>query len=416
MRRNLVISVLDQAIVSAFNFALNLYLIRLWSPEDFGVFAVVAAAALLAAMLQNALINTPLAVHLPVAVSADERTLLRRVFTASNAVLTVLLLCGATGGLWLWLDASQVNLAVAAGAFIASQFLREYYRALLAVDGRLRALLAVDVAYVLLSVLTLASVQQGGYISLQSVSAVLLVLSGWGLVSVVVFLWPRALPSLAALPGEVRSVFASQAHEIRWSLLGVITTDIQNRGYLFVAAAVFGPATVAHLQAGRIFFGPLNLLTSAWSRVARPQLARHLGSAEVGAFKKLLRQAMLAFVVFNLLFLGALYVTWPYLSALVFDGKYQGLGYVTAGWGGVNLVFQMRSCMSVAVQAMRRFRELTLSTIYGAFLSMLIVVVACLFTESSWLLASVFFGECMAISVIVGILKVNLKGKGVYAK
>lgn len=416
MGSKVALSVLDQAIISAFNFALNLYLIRLWSPEDFGVFAVVSAAALLAVMLQNALINTPLAVHLPVAASADQKALLRRVFTASNAVLTLLLLCGATGGLWLWLDASHGHLAVAAGLFMASQFLREYYRALLAVDGRLRALLGVDVAYVLLSVLTLAAFRFGGDTALQSVPAVLLVLSGWGLVSVLVYLWPRALPPLAALPGEVRSVFASQAHEIRWSLLGVITTDIQNRGYLFVAAAVFGPATVAHLQAGRIFFGPLNLLTSAWSRVARPQLARHLGSAEMGAFKKLLHQALSAFVVFNLLFLAVMYLTWPYLSALVFDGKYQDLGYVTAGWGVVNLVFQMRSCMSVAVQAMRRFRELTLSTIYGAFLSMLIVVVACLFTESSWLLASVFFGECMAISVIVGILRVNLKGEGAYAK
>lgn len=408
MRSNIVLSVIDQALISAFNFALNLYLIRLWSPEDFGVFAVVSAAAILAAMLQNALINTPLAVHLPVAASADQKALLRRVFTASNAALTLLLLCGATGGLWLWLDVSHRHLAVAAGLFMASQFLREYYRALLAVDGRLRALLGVDVAYVLLAVLTLAAVQLGGYTVLQSVPAVLLVLSGWGLVSVLVYLWPRALPPLAALPGEARSVFASQAHEIRWSLLGVITTDIQNRGYLFVAAAVFGPATVAHLQAGRIFFGPLNLLTSAWSRVARPQLARHLGSGESDVFKKLLRQALSAFVVFNLLFLVALYVAWPYLSALVFHGKYQDLGYVTAGWGLANLAFQIRSCLGIGVQAMRRFRQLTSATIFGAIVSSLMVGLTCLLQQPTWLITSVIVGECVAIVVILSIFRTHL--------
>ncbi|WP_101048416.1 lipopolysaccharide biosynthesis protein [Macromonas nakdongensis] len=409
MRSKVALSVLDQAIISAFNFALNLYLIRLWSPEDFGVFAVVLAAALLAVMLQNALINTPLAVHMPVVASAEEKALLRRVFTASNAALTLLLLCGATGGLWLWLDASQADLAVAAGLYIASQFLREYHRALLAVDGDLKALLAVDVAYVLLSVLTLAVFWFGGYPALQSVPAVLLVLSGWGLVSVLVYLWPRAMPSLTSLLGEIRSVFGSQAHEIRWSLLGVITTDIQNRGYLFIAAAYFGPTTVAHLQAGRIFFGPLNLLTSAWARVARPQLARDFGNGDLPRFKTILGHAIAAFVVFNVVFLIGLYWFWPYLSGIVFGDKYQSMGYIVAGWGLANFVFQVRSCLSVGVQSLRRFRELTAGTIYGAVVSMLIVVSASVLEWSSWLIASVIVGECVAISVILAILKSYLK-------
>ncbi|MEO8411787.1 MAG: hypothetical protein ABI478_14565, partial [Propionivibrio sp.] len=83
----LVFSISDQALVSAFNFALNLLLIKLWSPQDFGVFAIVAATSLFAIMLQNALVSTPLAVHLPATADAGEQDLLRRVFGAANLLL-----------------------------------------------------------------------------------------------------------------------------------------------------------------------------------------------------------------------------------------------------------------------------------------------------------------------------------------
>jgi O-antigen/teichoic acid export membrane protein len=228
--------------------------------------------------------------------------------------------------------------------------LREYYRALLAVDGKLGALLLADLAYVMLAVGSLAYVFWLGDASKQSVALVLLLLSAAGMSSVVWCLVPRKWPDLRALPSEMVDVFKKQMHEIRWSLLGVITTDIQNRGYIFVAAAFFGSATVGHLQAGRIFFGPLNLLTSSWARVARPQLAKLLGQGEAQRFDTTLKRAMWAFAGFNVLFLAGLWLAWPYLSALVFGAKYKGLGYMIAAWGVANMAFQIRSCLSIGVQ------------------------------------------------------------------
>lgn len=407
MKGSLILSVTDQAVISAFNFTLNLYLIKLWSPEDFGFFAIVSAFALLAAMIQNALINTPLAVHLPIASSIDDKELLRRVFSASNFFLTILLLILSVIGLLWWLGASQFALALAAGLFIGSQFLREFCRALLAVEGKLGGLLLVDLAYVLLSALTLAEFHWQGASS-QTLSVVLFVLSTWGALSVFVYLLPRQMPSLRSLPSEIRTVFVKQKDEIRWSLLGVITTDIQNRGYLYVAAAVFGPVMVAHLQAGRIFFGPLNLLTSAWARVARPLLASHLGRGEISRFKVLLSQALWSFVAFNLVFLACLWFAWPYLSDFVFGDKYKNLGFLVAAWGGANLVFQIRSCLSIAVQALRRFRDLTLGTIFGALVSAVVVALACMFKQPAWLVGSVIAGECVAIVVVIKVLRRHL--------
>lgn len=403
MKRNLAFSIVDQAVVSIFNFALNLAFIRLWSPEDFGLFAIIAAISLFTTMVQNAVINTPLAVHLPLAASTREKAVLRRVFSAANLLLTLLVLILSLIGLTGWLGASGMELA--ASFYMGTQLLREYYRGLLAVEGKLRTLLATDAVHVLLAAGVLSGLHWFGATQWQTVSVCLLVLGCSGFLTIAPLLVPGRWPELGSSPGEMVAVFAPQAHEIRWSLLGAVTTDIQNRGYVFVAAAVFGPATVAHLQAGRIFFGPLGLLTGAWSRVARPQLAKLMGQGNALRFDAVLQKALWSFIAFNILFMASLWMAWPYLSSLVFGSKYRDLGLLVAGWGMASLAFQIRACLSVGVQALRRFRELTMATILGALLAVAFVVLACALDQSTWLMASVIGGECMAIVVVIRILR-----------
>jgi hypothetical protein len=120
MKRNLILSVFDQAVVSAFNFALNLFLIKLWSPEHFGFFAVIAATAISANMIQNAVINTPLAVHLPIINLASERAVLVKVFSAANMLLTLVVLLLSLTFLMLWLGVGQLPLVLGASLYMGT--------------------------------------------------------------------------------------------------------------------------------------------------------------------------------------------------------------------------------------------------------------------------------------------------------
>lgn len=331
--------------------------------------------------------------------------MLLRVFLSVNVLLTTLVVVLGFGALGAMFGYSQLKMVLVGSAFLGSQFIRENYRSLLAVEGRFERLLAVDLTYIGICAGAVCYLQFGVVEPNFWLADLFYVLTGAALVSMMGYPMPCALRDMVGLPREVRQVFLQQKHEIRWSLLGVITTDIQNRGYIFVAAAMFGAATVAQLQAGRIFFGPLNLLTSAWARVARPQFAKLAGDSDSGGFAKVLNQALIVFVVFNVLFLAVLWLVWPLLSELVFGGKYDEIGAFVAAWGVANIAFQMRSCMSVGVQALRRFRELTLATIYGAVASSCVVAVASMADQPSWLIASVIGGECVAMIVIFGILR-----------
>lgn len=404
MKRHLALSVTDQAVVSAFNFALNLFLVRFASPVEFGVFAIVYAASLFTAMIQNAVINTPLSVHLPTIADDTGKARLRRVFSAANLASAALLLIASTAALAVWLGPTPI--ALGACVYLVAQFVREYFRSLLAVEGRLAHLLAADAACVVLSVAALGTVHWQDQLHWPVVPAALWIIGVAGTLSIVpaAFSVGRIGP-LRGLVAETRRVFTEQWKEIRWSLVGVVTTEIQNRGYVYIAAAVIGPAAVAQLQAGRIFFGPLNLLTSAWARVARPQLAGLLARRDADGFDMTLRRAVQAFSLFNLIFLVVLWMTWPQLSALVFDGKYEDMGIVVAAWGAANVAFQCRSCLGIGVQAMRRFRELSMATIAGASVALVLTALACFSGKPIWFIAPVIAGECLALAIVLGILR-----------
>lgn len=406
MKRRLFLSVADQAIVSVFNFGLNLFLIRMATPQEFGIFAIISAASLFSTMVQNAIVNTPLSVHLPIASDGDRKARLLRVFTATNALLAMLII--AVGGLSLaiWLGSGQSMTALSACLYLASQFVREYYRALMAVEGRLASLLRIDLACIVLAVSALAALFALGESQRPILSSVFLIVGLAGTISIVPACIASArLGPLRALIADMRQVFRDQWREIRWSLLGVITTEIQNRGYIYIAAAVFGPAAVAQLQAGRILFGPLNLISGAWARVARPQLAGLIGHADAAGFDTVLGRAMRGFAAFNLLFLASLWMAWPLLSPLVFHGKYPDLEYLVAAWGIANIAFQCRSCLGIGVQAMRRFRELTMATIAGAAVSLALTAAACYAGQAIWLVGPVIAGECVALLIVMRILR-----------
>ena len=406
MKRRLILSVADQAIVSAFNFGLNLFLIRMAAPQEFGLFAIVTAASLFSTMVQNALVNTPLSVHLPIAPDDARRTRLLRVFTAANALLTLLVVTIGGLTLALWLGSGQSMTALSACLYLASQFVREYYRALMAVEGRLASLFRTDLACIVLAVSALAALFVLDEAQRPILPSVFLIVGLAGTISIVPACIASArLGSLRALIADMRQVFRDQWHEIRWSLLGVITTEIQNRGYVYIAAAVFGPAAVAQLQAGRILFGPLNLLSGAWARGARPQLAGLIGHADASGFDAMLGRAMRGFALFNLLFLAGLWMVWPLLSPLVFHGKYPDLEYLVAAWGIANIAFQCRSCLGIGVQAMRRFRELTMATIAGAAVSLVLTAAACYAGQAIWLIGPVIAGECVALLIVLRILR-----------
>merc|ERR1711879_116038 len=78
------------------------------------------------------------------------------------------------------------------------------------------------------------------------------------------------LKRLAGLSTSWRFFQRHVWHKARWTLVGVLTTELHSRSYLFLTGSFFGTAAVGTLQSARIPFGPLSLMITAWSRFSRP--------------------------------------------------------------------------------------------------------------------------------------------------
>ncbi len=158
----LALAVGAQALVSGFHFSLNLTLLRLVTPYDYGVFAFAFVLAMFASAINNALISTPLTVYTPVLKDPAERAQQEYLFSTLNLLLfCALVLCGVFYTLWSPMD-NRVSLSVA--LFVAVYSARHFSRS--AGYARMRPLVTalgdatyVGVGIVVMLLLTLSVVK-----------------------------------------------------------------------------------------------------------------------------------------------------------------------------------------------------------------------------------------------------------------
>jgi len=165
-----------------------------------------------------------------------------------------------------------------------------------------------------------------------------------------------------------------------------------------------GPQQWGASRRGEFFFGPLNLVASAWSRVARPHLSVLVEERNSGKFFRLLGVSVLSFIVLNIAFSSALWFAWPFLNQHFFGDKYSGVILTVMLWALATLLFQIRSVCGVGVQACRKFRQLALTTVIGAVASMGVLFGVCMAGVSEWAVTSVIAGEVVAAAGIFYIL------------
>ncbi len=260
-------SVVDQAMLSAANFAIGLVLIRYSSDVQYGYYILAFNTMMLLTTLQGTFIGTPLVIRLP-GLDAETRcdwlgSLLRdqrRLGAALGAAAFATIGAGWYSG-WIPSDAAQV--ALAATALVLAALYREYFRGVLLMYQRPHGVLAADALHVacLLAACLLAVRVPQAAAALLLASAASAVLSGW---------WLRA-----QLRGEINFQAPSGrlAHIARvgvWAASGGVIYWLFNQGYSFLTAATLDLTAVAALAATRLLLMPINLLSAGMQKQLTP--------------------------------------------------------------------------------------------------------------------------------------------------
>lgn len=389
-----LLSVGAQAFVSGFHFALNLVLLQLVTPHDYGVFAFAFVLAISASAINNALVATPLTVYTPIIADPEARRASEGMFATANLALLAVVLGAGLG--WALADGSLDAVGVGVALFVASYTARQYSRNVSYARLRPLVVAASDIAYAGAGFALVAALYLWrGSLPLAEVLFAVALANGFAMLVERVLL-DRSDPSarrrtFGSLAGYGRIWRESAA----WALVGALTTMFLGQAHSFVVTATHGPEAFAPLAAGFVLFGPVRVALLTWQNMVKPELAVDLAAGRVGAVRRRIGTTvgrMLAAVAA----LGALLLfAWPLVHEALYARRYadEPMGLIVALWCLVTLAAASYNAPSAALQALTEFRTLAVASIWGALASGVLVTLALLLATPTTTLLGILAAE-----------------------
>lgn len=359
MKIGLLSTFVSQGALSLLNLFISILILRELGVDQFGVYSLVFFLGLTCISFQNAVVNAPLSTELNRVKSSS----LGRLLGYYNLInLAYCLVIVVVGGMAAWvIDVSFPILL----CYLLALLMKEFWKSVLFCTDDAVLVMVMDLVFALSTALGL------WWLSLGSINDALLLIavSMWSF-ALVLAVRP-VLKRLAGLSTSWRFFQRHVWHKARWTLVGVLTTELHSRSYLFLTGSFFGTAAVGTLQSARIPFGPLSLMITAWSRFSRPLLSRWKFEQKEALRLRFIAASAGMFIVMNVGFFVLLWLLWEYVTEYVFQDLSDGLFDIVILWFVVTLFLQLRTVVSVYHQANSHFRFVSMTGIQGLILTLL---------------------------------------------
>lgn len=371
----LSISAINQVVSSGANFALGIYLVRVLTPADFGLYGIGFAISLFYSGVGNALFLTQMVVHVPDKTPEDRLPYAARMlvslilFSAITALFAGLLLVfgSALSQVIHQYVGLTISIIAASVTFIIKDFFVRYAYTARRESWALLVNVAVAITLAVLLLLQLhfaIDLNPENALWIYAVSNMMGAVVGLGMIRL-----PILTVRMHQLGVDIREAWVGGS----WALIGVAVTWSQTQAYMYVTAVFVGPVGVAYANAARLLITPALFLMPAVSQVVMPRLAslRASNPQKMLKFSNLFSRCLIIFsVIYSVILLGIVDLITP---ALLSD-KYQNIIPLVVAWCMV-MIFQFsRGGSTIVLQVMKEFRILTLVNSASVGIALVIAV------------------------------------------
>jgi len=397
-----------QALVSGFHFGLNYQLLQRMSLFDYGVFAFAFfTLAQFAAAINNALISTPLTVYTPTVEDKSERSDKESMFSLLNIFLFLALVFCGVG--YLYFTGLASNLVLSVTLFVALYAARQYSRSL--GYARLRPLVTAtgDTCYVVAGLIFTCYL--AWRFNQLKVEWVLLALSGANLFAMVVERlrldkqWWRHY--------ELRQLRYYQEIwlQSRWALVGALTTLFLAQAHSLIITLTKGPTAFAPLAAGFVLFGPVRIALITWQNMVKPELAVALSQNRNEAVAQQIRRTLTMMGVAVVLLGMLLMVLWPWVNDILYAKNYadQPMQLIVLLWACITFFAAIYNAPAAALQALKDFKVLAMSSVYGAIISAVCVSLLLIVAAPEHTLLGIMVAEAFMAAYLLNVVFNRLK-------
>lgn len=352
--RHTSVSVVDQALNSAANFAVGLLLIRTIPTAEYGTFVLANTALYLAIGVENSLFTAPMSVLAPKLAAAEKHTFVAALGLGQLVIWLPLLVLSCIVASILGsagiLDAGSVRLAWVTACVAGPFVVREFVRQALFIFSAPVAVLIADATYAAAMIAAVAAVTTTAAPGLYAVAAIGLAAIVATAAGGVVYLKMAGLPTHFDL-----QPLKQTWHLARWGLLGMAVSWAQHQGFLYLLAAVQGSEAVGHVSAARLLLMPIALVITGVGTILRPRCAAWLASDEARKAMSRLLALTVATAIGSLVYVLALWLGRDLIVGTLMRMPLGSLDALILVWAVVLLIEVFRENLMILLQVLERF-------------------------------------------------------------
>ena len=262
------ISTAGPVATSGAHFLASLLLVRNLPASEFGVFSFVLVIVPFCMSIIAALLVLP--VNSALGQPAEVRGRIEATCLKMNLVLTAL--AGLTVLAFLLAARAPLAEALLLAAFGATLTCRWFARCFAFVKGRAGTAIASDLTYAGVLIAGLGGLLLSHHVEFRLASLLLL---GAALAGLLPFGKDFFRNQIAALrQGQLSDYRATFRDLTRWSLFGVILTELTVNAHVYLVTFISGPGPFALLAVGQILMRPASLVQGALPDLERPRMTR----------------------------------------------------------------------------------------------------------------------------------------------
>lgn len=367
MRRSLILSFVEQGLASLAMLALTAGVIATSTPDVFGQFAFAVTLVMIAASLQYGLVGVPILVDVSPLAPERQAAALRTLYAFDIYYrLAAALMVGAAA-----LAASHdVAVAAAASSFALTYLWRETTRNTLFATGcagRAAAMAAVGLA-LLLALLGVAFEAADRLTPAAPLAAAALAQGA------VLVLFSRYRIDGPGTPAAAYRAYRTRFASTGWTLANSAANEIQTRSHVVAVQLFRGADQVGLIEAARVLFAPLLLVSGAWQRVVQPRLAVLVSAGNVASARWLTLSGVTAVCALSLIYCGLLALAFDAISERLFGDRFGDVTGYAVAWAIYATLLVANWTLVSFMKAMRAFRQVATIAATAALATALLLV------------------------------------------
>jgi hypothetical protein len=395
------LSAIGPLAISGAHFAASLIFLHALSAEEFGRFSFLLVVVPFCLSASGALLGAPLATTLGKSASDAARDL--SIFKKVNLLFSAF--AGLATMALLVLSHASLVLALPLGVYGAAMTLRWFARILTYVRGHPIRAAASDLIYSTLLIGALAGLYSAHALTALSGALVLLGSAACSLLGFGSdYLRRQFLPDSS---GSIAGYAHIWRELTRWSLLGVVLTEMTANAHAYFVTFISGPQIYALLALGGLVMRPVSLVLSALPDMERAVMARRIAANDFhGAIRAVneFRTAAGAIWLATIALAAILMIWFPHvLLKKGYDGT--AVMVVIALWAAIMAVRALRTPDAVLLQAAGEFRPLARAGMASSLTSVGVTLLLLIFVGPIASLGGILAGDIAMTAAIFSLTR-----------